>query len=369
MRIGVDAHVLAGKFQGSRTYLLNLYQQVIHKQNEDEYCFLGHWDDHQPYGEHVEYVNFKSHSRLKRLTYETNPLLREHRIDLYHSTYISPLSLSCDSIVTIHDVLFETHPQFFSSQEVWRNKLLVRHSAKKAKQIHTVSEYSKRAIMKLYGIAEGKIHIIPNGVDLTHFNPVNIDEAKQNVKKTYGVEEYILTVGRIEPRKNHIALLEAYQQLKQKQNNMPKLVIVGKPDFGFQHFFEKLNQLNLKDDVQIIDSVNDATLPDIYRAARLFVYPSFAEGFGIPPLEAMACGVPVVSSNTTAIPEVIGEAGLLVDPTNIADLSAAMTKMLLDDELRQSSIVRGMEQSQKWTWEQAADKFLRAINKLYPIKM
>ncbi|WP_127531051.1 glycosyltransferase family 4 protein [Paenibacillus kobensis] len=362
MRIGVDAHVLAGKFQGSRTYLLNLYQQVLEKQSNDEYLFFGHWDSERPYGDQVEYVNFKSSSRLKRLTYETNPLLRDHNIELYHSTYISPLRMNCDSIVTIHDILFETHPQFFTPQEVWRNKLLVRRSAKKAKQIHTVSEFSRQALIELYDVPEHKIFVVPNGVDLSRFTSGNKEAAQRNISDKYGVQDYILTVGRIEPRKNHIALLEAYKQLRERAGIQQKLVIVGKPDFGFKSFFERMEQLQLQDDVQIIDSVDDATLPDIYRAARLFVYPSFAEGFGIPPLEAMACGVPVVSSNRTAIPEVIGESGMLVDPTNINDLSSAMERMLSDEELRAASIIRGLEQSTRWTWESAAEKFINALD-------
>jgi len=364
MRIGVDVHVLSGKFQGSRTYLLNLYQHVLKKQQNNQYYFFGHWNGEIPFGNEVSYVNFKSSSKLKRLTYQTNPLLKENNISLYHTTYISPIQTSCDTIVTIHDILFETHPQFFTKQEVWRNKLLVRRSAMKAKQIHTVSEYSKQAIVKLYGIPEEKVYVIPNGVDLSKFSADNKQEAKGIVLQKYGVENYILTVGRIEPRKNHISLLKAYQLLKERKVNCGKLVIVGKPDFSSKPFFDMIDNLNLQQDVQIIDSVDDHMLPYIYRAADLFVYPSFAEGFGIPPLEAMASGVPVISSNTTAIPEIIGNAGLLIDPNSSEQIAAAIDKLLKQPEMMEQLSEKGIIQSRKWSWEQAAHLFEQAIMKL-----
>lgn len=368
MRIGVDAHVLSGKFQGSRTYLLNLYQHVLmqpHAQRND-YTFLGHWQEELPFGNEVKYVNFKSESKIKRLVYETSPLLEENNIELYHTTYISPLQTPCNTVVTIHDILFETHPQYFNRQEVLRNKWLVRRSAKKAKQIHTISEYSRHALVTLYGIPEDKIKIVPNGVNLDTFSPENKEAAARLVAEKYGVQNYLLTVGRIEPRKNHIALLKAYRQLKAANIDCGKLVIVGKPDFKFKPFFDLLKELNLSNDVLIIDSVNDAMLPLIYRAARIFLYPSFAEGFGIPPLEAMASGVPVISSNTTAIPEVIGEAGILIDPNKPEQIAAAVVELLERSDKRAQLIHNGLLQCEKWTWGNAAEAFHSAIKQIKP---
>jgi glycosyltransferase involved in cell wall biosynthesis len=365
MRIGVDMHVLSGKFQGSRTYLLNLYQHVLKKQQQkDEFYFFGHWNDDQPYGNEVRYVDFKSDSKIKRLTYETHPLLLENKINLYHTTYITPIRVPCETVVTIHDILFETHPQFFTKQEVWRNKLLVRRSAKRAKQIHTVSQFSKQALIELYDVPEHKIHIVPNGVDLTKFSPGNKAKAKEDILNKYGIEEYILTVGRIEPRKNHLSLLKAYNILKERNVKLGKLVIVGKPDFHFKQFLEAIDDLKLQDDVKIIDSVDDQTLPDIYRAAKLFVYPSFAEGFGIPPLEAMACGVPVISSNTTAIPEVIGDAGILINPNDIEQLAAAINEILSNPDMIKVFSEKGEEQSKKWSWDHASQLFINATQNL-----
>ncbi|MHA0856490.1 glycosyltransferase family 4 protein [Paenibacillus sp. CMAA1364] len=366
MRIGVDAHILAGKFQGSRTYLLNLYHEVMKQECDHDYCFFGFWSAGYPYGNDPQYIDFKSTSKIKRLTYQTSPLVKEHQIDLYHTTYISPIMLPCDVIVTIHDVLFETHPQYFTNREVLRNKILVRYSAKRAKQIHTVSEYSKSKIIELYGIPEHKVKVVPNGVDISRFSSDNKALSIDLVYEKYGVKDYILTVGRIEPRKNHLQLLDAYMILKQKlSDDAGCLVIVGQPDFGFTQFFERMKELGLEKDVLIIDSVDDVVLPHLYRAARIFVYPSFAEGFGIPPIEAMASGIPVVSSNTTAIPEVIGEAGILVDPNNAEEIAAQMEVLLTNMELQESLRLKGLEQVKKWTWKSSADAYVQALAEVY----
>ncbi|SFS38881.1 glycosyltransferase family 1 protein [Paenibacillus sp. 453mf] len=364
MRIGVDVHVLAGKFQGSRTYLLNLYNEVLKHGQEEKFYFFGHWSSDYPYGSNVNYVNFKSLSKIKRLTYETSPLLKNNKIDLYHTTYISPIITPCETVVTIHDVLFETHPQYFTKKEVIRNKILVKNSAIRAKQIHTVSQYSKDKIIELYNVPEDKVKIVPNGVDISKFSADNKLISKEIVLKEFGVENYILTVGRIEPRKNHVALLKAYKILKDKNKNKGKLVIVGKPDFGFKEFFNYIELNGLKEDVVILNSVDDNNLPHLYKAAEMFIYPTFAEGFGIPPIEAMASGVPVISSNLTAIPEVIGDAGILINPNNEHDIYEQIVRISEDSGLQNDLIRRGLNQSKLWSWQNSASAYKNALDEI-----
>jgi glycosyltransferase involved in cell wall biosynthesis len=144
-------------------------------------------------------------------------------------------------------------------------------------------------------------------------------------------------------------------------NDVGTLVIIGKPDFGFKEFFNKINELGLQDCVKIIDSIDDEYLPHVYRAAKLFVYPTFAEGFGIPPLEAMACGVPVITSNTTAIPEIVGNAGLLISPDSEEQIADQMENVLNNPELELKMQQLGLLQSKKWSWSRAADAYIEAI--------
>ncbi|MCX6826807.1 MAG: glycosyltransferase, partial [candidate division Zixibacteria bacterium] len=157
MRIGVDGHVLNGKFQGSRTYLAELYGALLKENPELELHFFGHWDKEKPFGKGVQYVEYLSSSRWKRLTYQTSPLIKKYNIELFHSTYIAPLSLPCASLLTLHDILFETDPQYFDRGLISRNKILVRRSARKALEIHTISEYTRRNLVERYNLPEEKV--------------------------------------------------------------------------------------------------------------------------------------------------------------------------------------------------------------------
>lgn len=361
MIIGVDCHVLAGKFQGSRTYLLNLYQAILALHPKHEFVFLGHWAGQKPFGDDPVYADYLSHSRWKRLTYQTAPLAKHLRLDLLHSNYISPLLLPCPSLLTVHDVIYQTHPQYFKATEVIRNKLFIKHSIRTAAQIHTVSEYSRRALIEIYKLPDESVSVVPNGVDLTRFNPRDRNLASAKVNDKFKIQNYILTVGRLEPRKNHIGLLYAYALLKKNKIDVGPLVIVGQKDFRFHELFSVIHKLKLQDNVKILESVTDDLLPDIYRAARLFVYPSFAEGFGIPPLEAMACGTPIVSSNTSAMPEVVGNAGLLINPNSPEEIASSMFTILSSQSLADDLAIKGRNQAEKWSWSNAAQRYLSSL--------
>jgi len=362
MRIGVDCHVFSGKYQGTRTYILNLYKALLKLDKENEYFFFGHWDKERPFGQNARYISLFSASRLKRLLYESSINIIKYKIDIYHTNYISPLVLPCKSLVTIHDILFKTHRIFFTRRESIRNMILVRLSAKMAWQIHTVSEYTKQSLLENYALSDAMIRVIPNGVDTNIFSRHNIDLSKDLIRNKFGIHEYILTVGRLEPRKNHITLLRAYSKLRARKPDIGPLVIVGQKDFGYENIFRSLRSQDISNHVIFLEHINDELLPSIYRAASLFVYPSFAEGFGIPPLEAMSCGVPVISSNTTAIPEVVKEAGILVNPYDTEAICEAMNAIISDPRLRHKLALDGRKQAERMSWRHSAEMYLSAVN-------
>lgn len=366
MRIGVDFHVVDGKFQGSRTHVIEIFAEAIRLSPDiDFYVFLN--DPSLLLNissifsrSNVHLVKMSSGNPFKRLYWQLPRLAKKFKLDLLHTQYILPWPLSCKSAVTIHDVLFETHPQFFKPLFVLRSRLLMRLAAKRADLVFSVSEFSKREISRLYAVPLEKISVIHNGADFERFKPrdENLDFL---LRRGLAVRGYILSVGRLEPRKNHLALIEAYATL----HKPPPLVIVGQRDFDFDDVFNAVDRLGLTSSIHILEDVSDQELPVLYRNAILFAYPAFAEGFGMPPLEAMAAGTPVVTSNTSALPEVIGDAGVAVSPTNVQELAVALSHLLSDADARLRLCERGLSRAALFNWTSSAEVLVKSYRRFF----
>jgi glycosyltransferase involved in cell wall biosynthesis len=221
-------------------------------------------------------------------------------------------------------------------------------------------------VVRVYGIPESKITVIAEGVH-ARFKPARA-EAVAAVRQKYSLPAHtILYVGTIEPRKNLSLLLDAYALLRSRQavGDETKLVMVGKKGWLYEPFFRHLQEMGLEGEVIFPGYVPDDELPAIYGAADVFVYPSLFEGFGLPVLEAMACGVPVVCSNASSLPEVAGEAALMVGPQDTAGLAAAIQRVLADAELRAKLAALGMAQASRFTWEKAARQTLAVYRQVY----
>jgi glycosyltransferase involved in cell wall biosynthesis len=304
----------------------------------------------------VELVHMPHANPIQRLCWQLPLLQRKYRLDILHTQYILPIPSFSAGIVTIHDILFETHPQYFTPLFRLRSSILMRLSARRALHVFTVSEFSKQAMLSRYRIAPEKISVIHNGVDETKFHP---GESGQDIVESRGLlsKGYLLSVGRLEPRKNHGTLLRAYARLK---NVTLPLVIIGQPHFGFDEVFQLIRNLQLEGRVRILSDVQDDELPALYRHAKLFVYPTWAEGFGMPPLEAMASGVPVISSDSTSIPEVAGDAAVLVNPADIDVLANTIDHFLSDQIFYRDMRRRGFKRVKSFQWSIAAKK-VRAV--------
>ncbi|RYY63862.1 MAG: glycosyltransferase family 1 protein, partial [Comamonadaceae bacterium] len=258
---------------------------------------------------------------------------------------------------TIHDTLFETHPAFFTRAFVRMSRLTSRHAVRRARLLFTVSAFSQHEIARLYNIDPDRITITTNGIDTRRFHP-----GPQGVEHvhTAGLEpgRYLCTVGRLEPRKNHLNLLRAYALLPRPR--LP-LAVVGQRDFHSEPIFAETRRLGLENEVRFLENVPDQGLPALLRHAAVFVYPSYAEGFGMPVAEAMASGVPVVTSNTTSLPEVAGDAALAVDPDSPEQIAAAIRTLLESDSARATAVARGLDQAARFSWERAARALVSAL--------
>ena len=355
-RIGVDFHVFDGKFQGSRSHLIGIFGELTRLCPEFDFFFflektdaLGELPGFE--GPNVKRVFMPHGGPLKRLGWFLPNLRRLHCIDLLHTQYVIPLLPARGNAVTIHDVLFEPFPEFFGRLFVLRSRVMMRWSARATDLLFTVSEYSRDEIALRYGADAGAISVLHNAVDRSVFFPGN---AGEDLVRARGLTPgaYLLTVGRIEPRKNHAGLLRAYARLP---GTPPPLVIVGQRDFGYGEFEAAMADLPPGREVRVLDDVCDRTLPALYRHAQVFVYPSFAEGFGMPPLEAMASGVPVITTRSTAIPEVVGEAGILVPPCDVEALQIALERLLGNPALRAELATAGLARAECFTWRRSAE--------------
>jgi glycosyltransferase involved in cell wall biosynthesis len=284
-------------------------------------------------------------------------------VDLFHATdHLLPRLSHVQSVFTLHDLIFRFYPETHKPLNRWFLTLMMPHFLRAADAIIAISECTKKDAVRLYGLDEPKISVIYEAVH-PHFSAAP-REAISAVRRKYGLpENFILSLGTLEPRKNLTSLLDAYHALR-NQGSQRKLVIVGKKGWLYGDFFRKLRELALEDEVIFPGFVPDEDLPAFYSAADLFVFPSLYEGFGLPVLEAMACGLPVIASNSSSLPEVAGEAGMLIDPCDIDALVKAMQSALTDEGKRRKMKEKGLQQAAKFSWEKAARETLRVYRKV-----
>lgn len=273
----------------------------------------------------------------------------------------TPLPLGSKSITIIYDLSFITYRQFSNDKLA---KFLTKQTAiaaRKSDMIITISKNSKREIVEHYGVDPSKIEIVHPALDHAVYYPRSIKE-QETVAKKFGINNsYILYTGTIEPRKNIIGIIEAYSKLTDEVKNQYMLVLAGGKGWKDEEIKRCLAK-HSDENIILTGYVDDKDLPALYSGASLFVYPSFYEGFGMPPLEAMACGVPVIASNNSSLPEVIGDAGIMVDAHDTVDLSRQMKRVLTDNKLAKDLKKKGILQAQCFDWKNSAKNLKQIIN-------
>jgi glycosyltransferase involved in cell wall biosynthesis len=359
IHVGVNAHLLSlaenYRSAGINWYIHNLLQHLPEAGEGIRYtAFLGERAYPGEAGLELRLSRLPTHRPPLRILWEQTVQpwsLWRAGVDLLHSpAFVSPLIANCPSVITVHDLSFLLHPKGFRRWHLGYLQLFTRLSVTKARRVIAVSQSTKDDLLRFYGLSPEKVDVIHNGVD-ARFECLPADQVTRFRVRRGLPERFVLFVGTLEPRKNVVRLIEAYAQLPP---SCPPLMLVGGKGWLYDEILTKVEKLALTDKIRFVGYVAAEELPLWYNAAEIFVYPSLYEGFGLPPLEAMACGTPVITSTASSLPEVVGQAGVLIDPTDVQALASAMERVLADAALQREMKRAGLEQAKHFSWPQAA---------------
>lgn len=369
MKIGIDARCLMQKnYSGVSWYAFNLLSALFEIDRRNDYVLF--YNNSKPIGmpkfnlANVKYAEFNHSNKLLNLSlnFFNRPKIDQMigGVDLMLIPNINFMALSdnCRKVVTVHDLSFLRYPQFFTTKSrIWHKILMSKKLLQNADAIIAVSSSTKRDLIDLLGINENKIKVIYEGVDEKFMLVKNFDELER-VKKRYKLPaKFILYLGTLEPRKNIESIISAYNQLATDCQ-----LVIGGGDGWKSHKIKRLAGLNPK--VKLIGYVKEEDKRGLYTLADLFVYPSYYEGFGLPPIEAMACGTPVIVGANSSQVEVVGSAGLLVDPYNVNEIAEAMKIILKDAKIRTGLIANGFENVKRFKWNETAQETLKIFEEL-----
>jgi glycosyltransferase involved in cell wall biosynthesis len=356
VRIAIDARKL--RDYGIGTYVRNLLRHLARLDRTTEYVVLCYHTDRQMVSHLGE--NFRplldsspGYSIREQLTVPLD-LQRTH-VDLFHAPhYVLPPLTPCKAVVTIHDCIHLRFPQYLPNRLAHayaRTSMWV--ATHRASRILTVSETSKRDILSFFKVPESKIDVIYNAIDERFWEPPARDEVDR-VRERYQLDApFILYAGNIKPHKNLERLIEAFQMLKKRGFDEVKLLIIGDEISRYATLRRAVHRHQLHKHIRFFGFVADKTLAILYRLAAVFVFPSLYEGFGLPPLEAMASGTPVITSDVSSLPEVVGDAALLIDPYRCDAIADAMERLLTDTALRDELRNRGLARARHFSWERS----------------
>lgn len=378
MKIGIDIRVLMDKnYSGVSKYVANLLLALF-KQERSANSYNLFYNSSKNIKERLsvwqnDFSQIKSLSWSNKIfNYFLQKILSWPKLDLFlgepdifWSPHFNFSSFSKKSktkkVITVHDLSFLRHPEFFSwRKRFWHSALGIKKILNQADGIVAVSENTKNDLIELLGINENKIRVIYSG--LNQSVPTNKIIPISNFFPKLNLESgYLLYLGNIEPRKNLVNLIKAYElwrlNLSKENKNLP-LVLAGARGWRVKSIFSVWRKSEFKDDIYFLGYVNDEIQKSLYQHAKLFIYPSFYEGFGFPPLEAMAHSLPVITSNVSSLPEVVAEAALIIDPNKISEIAEAIEIILKDDNYRQNLIIKGLKRVEFFSWEEVAKKYL-----------
>jgi len=382
MRIGIDISTVLNHGQdiGAGRYIINLVRNLLKIDKKNIYILTGRYVTDK----YLEIINgikstctdnkieFKLYKTTQKKLNLWNRLrfppieLMGFKADLLHCPdYLIPPTLNKIIILTIHDLAFIRFPQFNFDWFIKKYTKEVERNARLAKIIVADSKSTKDDIIKFFKIDPAKVKVVYLASD-SRFKKLANQEKDKEVLKKYGIDKkYILSVGTIEPRKNYSTLIKAFNYIKHNNNNFNcKLVIVGRTGWKSEATYRERELSLYKDDILFIGRVSDKELIQIYNQAEIFVYPSLFEGFGLPPVEAMGCGLPVIASDSSSLKEVVGNAGILIPPDDFKEISKQISYTLKNEKITEELKEKSLKQAKKFSWEKTARKTLKIYKEI-----
>jgi glycosyltransferase involved in cell wall biosynthesis len=364
MRVAIDARTLGSPKTGDRTYCLNLLRGMAAVRPEGEFLLYTERETGLPeeLPPNFRQVVLKAPQRGLWTPWSLPRDLGRRGADLLHVQYIIPPSAPCPIITTIHDISFRRHPEWFPLKHRLLLNFLIPMAARNAAQVITGSEYSRADLIDAFDLPPEKVTVTPYAADPI-YRPIDREAAKRAVSQRFGLRgPFVLAVGVLQPRKNLPRLIRAFGRIAKEVPHA--LALVGKPGWAHEELQQAATASGLGSRLKFTGYVPDADLPFLYNAADLFVYPSLLEGFGFCALEAMACGTPVITSNVTSLPEVVGDAALMVEPTDGDALAGAIRQALTDEPLRERLREAGFARAARFSWERTAAETLDVYRKV-----
>jgi glycosyltransferase involved in cell wall biosynthesis len=359
MRFSVDAHAIGRRLTGNEVYIRNLLESFAAVDEKSE--FIAYVSTAAATAGVPRRFTCRTIARNPwvRLGFDLPRLLRADRPDLVHVQYTAPASCSVPIVASVHDVSFLEHPEYFTAARALQLRLTVKHTVNRAARVITSSEFSRNAIARLYGIGPERIAVVPNAA-ASLFRPLAHEESAAWVGRRFGIPApYLLTVGDLQSRKNQAGLIRAFAEMLRARPELPhRLVLAGKESWHAETVHRAAAASGVTDRIHFTGFVSDDEVVRLYNGCEFFVFPSFYEGFGLPVLEAMACGRPVACSNSSALYETADACALLFDPHSTGEMTRAMLDLALDAELRSRMGRLGLQRAAQFTWRKTAEQTL-----------
>lgn len=365
MKIGIDINPTIGKVIGKGFFLKNLLLKLSSIDKTNKYFLYGTSRPSYDLAENYKFVLIEGHPCLKWDLKCIRKARLKHKVDIFitFKSFYSAV-LHPRSILGIHDIGPVSFPDGYPYETVRRFKYLLPITLKRTKRIVTPSLATKSSIVNYFKIDRKKIKKVPEAAPIWTKKKIEQEDLNR-VKKRFNLpENYFIFTGTLEPRKNVISLIEAFKEFKEEDKEDYKLVVVGKKGYRHEEIFKRVIDLELTHDVIFTGHVARFDLKPLYALAKAFVFPSILEGFGLSPLEAMACGVPVISSRKGAIAEVVNKANLEINPFKVKQIKNALAKIAKDRDLRDKLISKGKKRAKEYSWEKSARKMLKIYDEV-----